>query len=250
MMLKAFFFSSLFLISVGARTQRLDFGGEIVVPIISPSIVSTNYDFLTDDPASFHFAKIKRHTQIRPGFNMGTGVFAEVSYRMFSIKAIVYPIYAYNSSFTVYFPEIEGGETKYVSSVSSFGCQGNLNLKYSFKTFSNKKISLLAGGFYFRGYSALDESESLAHDADIHPNEIYKYMLWDDRPYFFGASVGMEFAWLNKYRQNRRLTFLYNHVLTKYGYGGFQQGILTCQIGFANLKIFGSFKRTKIFTHE
>lgn len=232
------------------KSQRLDFGGECTVPFFSTSIVSTKYDFLTDDPVSFHFAKIKRHTQIRPGFIMSVGVFSEISYRMFSVKVIASPIYTPHAIYKVYFPEIDGGETPYKSSTSSFGFHGQVNVKYSFNTFQNKKISLVAGGFYFRSYGTIDESESSSNKSDISPNDLYKYMLWDDRNYFYGVSFGLEFSWLNKYRKNRRLTILYNHVLTKYGYGGFNQGSLTCQIGFANLKIFGTLKRNKIFIHQ
>jgi hypothetical protein len=237
----------IFLLSVKGHTQRLDFGGEFILPGISPSIVSTKYNYLTDDPVSFDFAKVKRHVQVRPGMNMGTGVFAEVSYRMFSVKALLFPIYSYNANFAVYFPEPELGEAKYLAGISAFGAQGQVNLKYSFKTIRNKKISLLAGGFYFRSYGSIDESESLLYDSELHKYEIYKHLLWDDRRYFYGASLGIEFSWLNKYRQNRRLTLLYNQVLTQYGYGGFRQGALTCQVGFANLKLFGTFKRTRIY---
>lgn len=226
--------------------QRLDFGAEFVLPGISPSIVSTKYDYISDDPVSYDFARIKHKTQIRPGFNMGTGVFAQFSYRMFSIKATVFPIYTINTSFGAYFPDAILGEDRYVGATDRFGCQNLLQLKYSFKTFRNKKIAILAGGFYFRNYGNTDESASLLHDSELSHYDAYKFLLWDDRKFAYGLAFGIEFNWLNKTKQSRRITVNYHH-LNKVGYGGFNQGILAVQLGFANLNILSSLKRNKIY---
>lgn len=240
-------FLLLFFISVNATfAQRFDFGIEFTLPFISPSVVNTKYNYLTDDPVSFDFAKIKHKTQIQPAFNFSGQYFAQISYRMIGLRLTISPMTIINVKHKVYFPDFVNGESPYNSAILRMGGSSSLSLRYSLKTIGNKKLTFILGGFIFRDYFFLGDSEAIFSDSNVDVGELYKYLLWDDHKIVYGPHFGIEFSWLDKYRVNKKYTIMYNHF-NKIGFGGFKQGTISVIVGLPTIKIFNSLKRQKVF---
>ncbi len=245
-----FLLFTLIILNFKAFSQRLDFGMEFTVPFVSGSVVHTDYNYLSEDPVSFHFAKVKQKTQMRPNLVAAWGMYAELGYRMFSLKYVLMPMSFRTTSFKVFFPHPELGEQVHVRGVSIGGLEQQILLKYSFKNWNNQKISLLAGYGILTRYSTKSEpseDESIIVDSEIYHPTVYKYMLWDDRRNLNNAIFGVEFNWLNKFRVERKVTILYSHLLNRIGYEGFSQGVYTMSFSFLPTRILSSFKRNRIY---
>jgi len=229
-------------------SQSIDFDMGFQLPFVSSSIVKTKYDFLTDDPSSYNFAKIKNKTQYNNELSMSLFLTLEYSYKMFGLKVQLSPYTMINRSFTVYFADIEKGEKKYTGEISHSGFQIQPLFKFSFKTIGNNRFSLLGGGYYFSKYKkGLSESaKSRKSDLTLVKN-IYKYMLYDDTKNLYGYSIGLEHAFLNNKRSLIRQSIIISPLVKKIGFEGFSQVFIQYQIEFFNFRLFQGLKKQKIY---
>jgi hypothetical protein len=229
---------------MSAKAQTIDLSMGFQIPFASGSIISTQYNYLTDDPVSYHFAKIKNKTQYHNEFTVGLLLNVEYTYKMFGLKLSLAPFLVSNRSFTVYFPHLEKGEQVYTASVEQGGYQIQPLLKYSFKTVKNFRISLLAGGFYFSQYNGKPyESERFNRSEASVSGDIYKYLLYDDTDKLYGYSLGIEHSFLSNQRNLIKQTLLVSPVLNEFGFNGFRQIFLQYQIDFFNVRLLTSAKK-------
>lgn len=228
------------------KAQTIDLSMGFQIPFVSSSIISTKYDFLTDDPVSYHFAKIKNKTQYHSEFSLALLLNLEYTYKMFGLKLSLSPITTVNRTFNVYFPQIEDGEQIYRAAVEQTGYQIQPLLKYSFKTFKNNRISLLAGGYYFSQYGGkpTESEKSRNSDATV-TGDIYKYLLYDDTKTLYGYSIGLEHSFLSNSRNLIKQTLLISPLVKEFGFNGFKQIFIQYQIDFFNVRLLTSSKKNK-----
>ncbi|MDX1348876.1 MAG: hypothetical protein R3279_01450 [Putridiphycobacter sp.] len=229
---------------MSAKAQTIDFSMGFQIPFASGSIISTQYNYLTDDPVSYHFAKIKNKTQFHNEFSAALLLNLEYTYKMFGLKVSLSPISTISRSFTVYFPHLEDGELMYTAAVEQEGYQIQPLLKYSFKTIKNFRLSLLAGGFYFSQYNGKPyESERYNKSEASVTGDIYKYLLYDDTDKLYGYSVGVEHSFLSNKRNLIKQTLLISPALNEFGFDGFNQIFIQYQIDFFNVRLLTSAKK-------
>lgn len=243
--------SFLFLSISSTWSQRIDFGIEIVLPGLSGSVVQTDYHYLTDDPVSFHFARIDKNLQFRPGFVFGTPYSFQFTYRKYGIKYSLDPVSARMVKFDVVFPHPELGEQKHKRSIAAFGLNQRLMLKYTVLNLKNLQCNLMAGGsIFFSYFKKFEDSENMFFDSEVYAPEMYKYMLWDDRRIYQSLDFGFEVSWLNSVRTERRVSLTYSHLMNRIGYNGFNQGIVSMAYHLPLGAILPSLKRNKIYLEK
>jgi len=226
--------------------QTIDLSIGFQVPFISSSIISTKYNFLTDDQVSYHFAKIKNKTQYHPEFSLALLLNIEYTYKMFGLKLSLSPIITVNRSYTVYFPHIEDGEQIYTASVEQEGFQIQPLLKYSFKTFNNNRLSLLAGAYYFSQYKGeATETGNYNKSYASVSGGVYKYLLYDDTKNLYGYSFGIEHSFLSNKLNLIKQTLLVSPLVKEFGFNGFNQIFIQYQIDFLNVRLLTSVKKNK-----